>query len=251
MDSAIFKYVDSSGATQSRTIQVSLVKGFEEPDLVAFFPQIQNNFVDGTIETQFQGFRRVITFDCGVLSSRADRLFVQRFLTANTRSVSYQAADIGIEEIIVSHDYNHNGTAFEYDDTWINDSSLGKQFILYLVENAIRNVWSSYTPASGVDYIYIAYKIKVTGTQASPQTFQTNAGTLTLDATGKVFPAMSLLTWAVTIAFSPYQDGKINRVGAITNVGTDISFQLAISDGGAPSGDGFFYTDIIIGLEAI
>lgn len=251
MDTIICKYVDSTNTVQSDTIQVLSVRGFEEPDLVQFWPPIQNNLVDGTIETQFKGFRRVITFDCGILSNRTDRLFIQKFLNANTRSISYNGQSLGVEEIIVSLDFNHNATAFEFNDEWVNGFIYGKQFILYVVENAIRNVWYNYTPASTVDILYLATKIKVTGTNASPQTFQTNSGQLATDATGKVFPGMSLLTYAVTVDPISLQDGKIARVGAITNVGAAISFQLAVSDAGAPSGDGFFYCDLLIGLEAI
>ena len=251
-DSVVFKYVDSFGATQSRSLQAISVRGFDDPDLVQFVPPVQNNLVDGTIETQFKGFRRVITFDCGVLSSATDRKFVLSWGNANTRSIVYVSPDLGSEEIIVTPDYNHGATAFEYNNNWINDFVGGKQFIIQVVENAIRNTWYNYVPASGVDIIYIAKKIKITGTQASPQTFQTNSGVLATDATGQVFPAMSLTSWAISVICNgvPYQETQINQVGDVSNVGTDISFQLAVSDAGSPSGDGFFYTDLLICLEA-
>ena len=250
---AVFKYIDSSLTTQSRSIQVISVRGFDDPDLVQFVPPVQNNLVDGSIETQFKGFRRVLTFDCGVLSDDTDRRFILAWNAANTRSIVYVSPDLGSEEIIVTLDYNHGATAFEYNNNWINDFIGGKQFIIQIVENAIRRTWYNYVPASGVDVIYIAKKIKVTGTQASPQTFQTNSGALATDATGQVFPAMSLVSWAISVICNgvPYQETQINQVGAITNVGTDISFQLAVSDAGNPSGDGFFYTDLLICLEAI
>ncbi len=247
MDSATFKYVDSASAIQSRSIQVLSVRGFEEPDFVAFVPPIQNNFVDGSLETQFKGFRRVITFDCGVLSSATDRGFVLNFLTANVRSITYQAAAIGIEEIIVSHD-----SGFEYNNSWVNDFIGGKQFILYVVENAIRTTWTNYTPAAETEIMYVKLKVKVVGTQASPETFQTNSGKLAVMENGSVFPAISLLTWVATVVANgaKYQDAGINQVGNISNIGTDLSFQLAVSDAGTASGDGFYYADIIFLLQA-
>jgi hypothetical protein len=111
---------------------------------------------------------------------------------------------------------------------------------------------SLYTPTTDTNIMYTQLKVEVTGTQSSPETFTTNSGKLATQENGSAYPVISLSTYVVSVVSngSPYQDAKINQVGSLTQVGSNISFQLAISDTGNPSSDGKFYTDILIFLQA-
>ena len=101
--------------------------------------------------------------------------------------------------------------------------------------------------------MYIKLKVKIEGTQAAPETFTTNSGKLQYNYGTTPFPGISLLSYIVSVFCNstPYQDAKINQVGDVTQSGSNISFQLAVSDSGNPSSDDFYYTDLTIGLQAI
>lgn len=245
MASVTLKYVDSVGATRSATIGILSIKGFADPDSVMIWPPVINKYADGSIQSQFKGFRRVITIDFGVVESAADREFIRAFLIANTRSVYYYENNVGGEEIIVAHDLT------DYENEWKENASQFRNYKITVVEKVIRDSWTSYTPPSTVDIMYIKNKVKIEGTQAAPETFTTNSGKLATSGSGNPFPNISLLSYVVTIITPPYQDAKINQVGSITQSGSNISFQLAVSDAGNASGDGFYYCDIIVGLQEI
>jgi phage gp36-like protein len=94
-------------------------------------------------------------------------------------------------------------------------------------------------------------KVEVTGTQAAPQTFVTNAGTLALTENGDAFPSIDLTSQVANIVLTSYQDCQVNRVGDITQSGTDITFQLAISNIGNASSDGKYYVTIDISVYGL
>ncbi len=95
--------------------------------------------------------------------------------------------------------------------------------------------------------------MKIEGTQASPEGFTTNSGKLAVQETGAAYPVFSDLTHVFTVQVNgaPYQDAKINIVGTPSISAGNITFQLAVSDAGATSSDGFYYADIAIFLQAI
>lgn len=240
------KYIDSAGAIQTETVEIVSLRGFDDPDSVSFVPPILYSFIDGTRRTAFRGFRRVIYVDFGVIPDESAHRAILAFMQSDTRSVFYNSVGLGYEEIFVLPQQS------EYENEWLDECRIGKRYVLQLTENVIRNVWSSYTPPSTVDIMYIKNHVRIVGTQASPETFTTNSEKLDVDETGTTYPAMSLLSFVATVIVNgtPYQDAKINMVGVVTNSGNNLTFQLAVSDGGAPSEDGYYYADIIIGLQA-
>jgi phage gp36-like protein len=94
-------------------------------------------------------------------------------------------------------------------------------------------------------------KVEVTGTQTSPQTFVTNAGALVVTENGDAFPSIDLTSQVANIVLTSYQDCQVNQVGDITQSGTDITFQLAISDVGNASSDGKYYVTIDISVYGL
>jgi len=135
----------------------------------------------------------------------------------------------------------------------LNGFKSEKLFTFELLESIVRTEWpSGIAPIADTD-MYIAKKIKIVGTQNSPEVFTTNVGKLLYNFGTTAFPSISLLSYNVAIFCNstPYQDAKVNQVGDVTQSGSNISFQLAVSDTGNASGDTFFYADITIALQAI
>lgn len=244
MDSVTLRYAGDDGAINKYLAPFNIVRGFERPDKIAFWPPVINEVCDGTKRTEFRGFRRVISIDFGVLDDDNFYEYLLSWMRNNTRSVYLGMTAGREEEIIVASD------VAEYEAQWLNSCVLGRKFVLPVIENVIRTAWSDYTPASGIDYMYCKKRVKIEGTQAAPETFTTNADKLVVMETGYAFPAISLLSWVVTVKATALQDCKVNVVGDVENYGTNLRFELAMSDAGNAAPDGFYYADIEILLQA-
>lgn len=124
-----------AGTIYTQSFTALAVKGADDPEKVRFVPPLVLSIVDGSKETQFRGFQRIIDFDLGVVSSATDRKTIQEFLNANTRSILYQGINVVPEEILV---VNEQG---EIENEWMFDFSLAKRFSLEVVEKTTRTSW--------------------------------------------------------------------------------------------------------------
>ncbi|HEY4611502.1 MAG TPA: hypothetical protein VII11_00795 [Bacteroidota bacterium] len=122
-----------SGAT-STTIAVNAVRAVSEPDEFELFPGIQHHYLDGVVEEQTKGFRRVITVDFGVIQNPAQRMYLLYFLLDSARAIDYDDG-AGNEEldIAVALD-NPSG----YANEWLDDVQFGKRYVLRLRERSVR-----------------------------------------------------------------------------------------------------------------
>ena len=115
-------------------------KGMSDPDMYEFFPPIQNNLIDGTIQEQFTSFRRKIMFFVGVIPARADRLGILYWQLDNNRQIDYLTE----YQVPVSPNWhNSSQTTGEYSNTWEQNFSGARSFTFELLES---KVW---TPAQG------------------------------------------------------------------------------------------------------
>jgi hypothetical protein len=245
-DRSTFRYLDSVGTVHSNTFDTLFIRGGEMPWKWRYVPNNIFEKADGSKETKFRAFQRIFSIELRALNAYED--FIRAFLQASTKSITYQGLNILSEESFIVFE------SAEYENEWHNDFKLTKRYVIEFVESRVRTVWPPYSPPPTTDdLMYIAKKIKIIGTQASPETFTTNAGQLLFNYGTTVYPSISLLSYVVTVIANgaPYQDAKINQVGDITQSGSDITFKLAVSDSGNPSSDTFFYADITIGLQAI
>jgi hypothetical protein len=245
-DQTTFKYLDSLGNVQTHIFDVLSVRGVDKPWKWRNVPDKVFDISDGGKRTEYRGFKRIFSVELAVLQAYED--YIQAFLQADTKSITYQGTNLISEENQVVFE------SAEYENEWIGDCELAKKYVIEFVESTIRTFWPVPTvPVIADDLMYIKTKVKIEGTQASPETFTTNAGKLQYNYGTTAFPSISLLSYVVTVICNgvPKQDAKCNQVGDITQSGSNISFQLAVSDAGNPSGDGFFYFDIIIVLQAI
>ena len=250
MQTATLKYLDTSNAIHTATVEVLSTRGIDEPDDVEFFPAILETYRDGSTGTKFTGFRRVISMDVLTVDDRTTDKFIEAWLAANKRSLTYNESNIlGIETFVVPDN------AKKFDVVLLNGAKIAKRWPLRLVENVLRQTWPDYPQPVVTDEMYIAKNVTIVGTEASPETFTTNAGKLLYNYGTTPFPSISLLSYNVSVVVVTKQDCVVNRVGDIVQSGSDISFQLAISNAGTPlfdgSGNPYVIGDIIIGLQSI
>ena len=219
------------------------VKGFDSPDHIQFIPPIIFNIVNGGKATEFRGFKRIITFQLAALDSFED--YIRGWAQASTKSLIYKGISVTPEEAVVILETP------ELLNEWLDDYEHTKQYTITVIENRVRQVFPNlYLPEVDNMTGNVANKIEITGTQSTPQTFTTNSGVLSTDSTGHAFPVINLASYVVSIVLPAYQDAKINQVESVTQSGSDITFQLAVSDTGAASSDGKYYCDIMIILQA-
>jgi hypothetical protein len=236
-----FRY--RSGVTNySRTFNTLSIKGLTQPDKVLLWPPLRFRMSDGSMSTEFRGFRRVITATLGVLQEDADRTFILNFLQANDRWIYFGTGVASIYCVLLDPE----GFANE----WKYDTSIMRYYDIRLLENVTYTVWPELVEPTADELLYIKSKVEITGTEASPQTFTTNAGALATDDTGNPYPAINLAAYAVTVILTEHQDSLVNRISDITQSGTDIAFTVAHSDVGNAYSDGKWYATIAIGLQA-
>jgi hypothetical protein len=238
--------LDSLGSVQKKTFTTLSVRGLDIPFKVKFVPpEAFYKPVDGSSRTNYQGFQRIIQVELGAINSDED--FIRAFFQAATKSFAYQGSLIVSEECQVTYE------SPSFEDAWFDEYKYTKKYIFELTENTVRTEWPTPIQPVVADIMYIKLKVKIEGMNVAPETFITNSGKLQYNYGTTPFPGISLLSYIVTIISNgaPYQDAKINQVGNVTQSGSNISFQLAVSDTGNPSSDGFFYADISIALQQI
>ena len=235
-----FKY-RTGATTYSRTLPLLYTKGLDDPDEVEFVPPLQFEAQDGSLIEEIKGFRRIILARIGVLQTAADRLFMLNFLQSSTRWI-----DMGVFAAV--HCVLADVAGFE--NLWLWETKLAPYYEVLLKENVIYQTWPDSLEPVETETLYIKTWVEITGTEASPQTLTTNAGALATDDTGAAYPAINLASWVVSVMLIERQDCLINRIGDVTQSGTDISFTVAHSDIGNAYSDGLFYAQVVIGLQA-
>jgi len=129
-------YIDDITVTQATQLNILSMKGLDDPDSYSFFPAIRNDYLDGSIDTQFQAFRRVVTIDCGVVQARADRLGILSFWMDNSRMINYTSSSASEAQLpFVPKD------ASGYSNTWEQNTKLGRRFVLNLDEPSTRTTF--------------------------------------------------------------------------------------------------------------
>jgi len=225
---------------QSRSYAALSIRGLDDPDETEIVG-VQHQYLNGTLEEEILGFHRLPTIDLGVVQDSDDKLHIHGFLTHENRQIT-TAGDFAN---VVLEDPTH------WANEWLEANRLRKRFVLKLIDSYVYTRWPILAVVD--ELVYIKNRVKIVGTQASPETFTTNSGKLATDETGAAYPTFNSAThvFHVSVNGAPYQDGKVNLVATPSVSGGNITFTAAVSDGGNPSSDGFFYSDILIVLQAI
>ena len=239
----------TEGNTQTDVpVETSAVRGLDDVDKVEFVPSKIFEAWGGRLFTRCRGWRRVITVDfgvIGVIESETLHAHLLKFVQLRTRKLLY-LSERGLDEVAVTP------TRQTVEAVYSQGCSLGKQFVAEFTENAIRTAWSVTAPTVASAYVCYRTHVRVDGTLAVPEVFRTNSGKLSLQQTAEPFPDLSLGTYAVSVFChsAQYQTGTVTLVNnSLSNIGDDLAFRLYHSATG-PSGDGFYYADITIGLRA-
>lgn len=245
MDTTTLKYYDSLNVLHTQAFDVLSVRGFDDPDRVRFVPPILYDKIDGSKETAFRGFQRIITIELKALNSLED--FIRAFMQAEDRAVSYRGQYVSALSSYVVFE------SAEYENEWLNDFQYTKKYVIEVVDATVRTTFP-FPPSDSMIGVSIS-NVKIEGTQQSPELFTTNIDKLQYRFGTTPFPDIDLDDYNVTIHIMPRSDAKINQVGAITQAGTNISFYLAIGDGAIPINDGGIYdgeirVDIAILMDA-
>lgn len=229
-----------SGTIQTRVFPVLAVKGSDTPDAMLIHG-VQHRYLNGSTEEQILGLNKRISIDFGVVEEREARAFLADFIKAEQRSYEYSTQNEGV----VLEKFE------DYANEWLEDIELGRRFILPFISEALYKQFP--VAAEVVELMYLKKKVKIEGTQASPESFTTNVGKLATMETGAAYPVFNAATHVFTVDVngSPYQEAKVNIVGMPSISGGNITFQAAVSDFGNASGDGFYYADVKIQLQAI
>lgn len=129
-----YLWFDDITVTQATKLNVYSVKGFDEPDKFEMFPAVQKIYVDGSAEDQNTTFRRLISFDAGVVSSSTDRRGILYWTLDNNRQLDYGS------EFQISVALPKSGTEFYFD--WLNGLKYGRRFQMTdLQETIVRTVF--------------------------------------------------------------------------------------------------------------
>ena len=241
MDTLSFTYLDS-GTARSKDIDVLSLRGWSDPDEFENFG-VQHSFLNGGVQETLIGFRRIVTIDFGVIQDEATRIYLLYWMLASNKSITY-SSDTAHFALL---DFGR------YANEWLESCELGRQFVLTLAETDIRTTM----PTSIVEgeVAYIKRKVAIAGTQASPETFTTNAGKLATDQTGASYPTFDTGSYAYQVHLTSYQEAPVNLVAepSISGGGAtgNITFTVAVGDSGKAFSDGSYYADIVIIAQAI
>lgn len=236
METVELAYHDGS-TYQTRNYNAYRVKGIGTPDAVQFLT-IQHRLKNGGFAEYIKNFNLVITLQLEVIQDIEDATFLWEFYRRQTRRVIYDGYYSFVEP--------HGDMALVAE--WLENCELGRAYTLRLVD--VR-AYTAFPSRNIGDRMYFTYKVKIEGTQASPETFTTGSGKLATTARGTAYPTFDSGTQSVHVEVNgaPYQDGKINIVTQASISGGNVTFTAAVSDAGNPSSDGFFYADIAFYIQ--
>jgi len=121
-------------------LKIKSAKGLDDPEYVAMWPAIVNTYIDGSMDTQYKGFRRRIRIDAGVVADRADRIKILNWYLDNDRYIDY---DTGTYSALTLKFVPQNPEGFESE--WLENLSIGRRYIFELDECEIRTSWPDET----------------------------------------------------------------------------------------------------------
>ncbi len=226
---------DKNSTTYQRDFLLQSARGLDDFDSARIIGKLHKHR-DGSFSETIRGFNRIMTFDFGVLEDFVERQFLFDFAMQTTREIRYQNETI----------YPALGDPTRFENEWLNDLQIGKQYVVRFVERTVRTAWPSGQGVEVTHLMYFKAKVKIEGTPDSPETFTTGVGKLALMETGAAFPTFNGLTHKHGVVLTPYQEGMPYLVTQPSVSGGAVTFQLAVAYAGNPSADGFYYADIEI-----
>lgn len=125
--------ISFSAVKQFIDLKYLSMKGFDSPDSGEFFPPIKNAIIDGTLNTQFKGYRRKCQIVFYITNNVNSQNQVLLWQLDNDRTIDYNSTETNAAEAgltVVPEDEK----GFEVE--WINDFALTKKYTLNLIESS-------------------------------------------------------------------------------------------------------------------
>ena len=138
LNEATSVWIDDITVSEFVDLNALIAKGIDDPDMFELFPPIFNEYIDGSLDTQFTAFRKKMSFYCGVVSAQSDRIGVLYWFKDNARQIDY--GDL-FQVSVVPNWHNSDQTAGEFSNNWINDFIGGREFTLELLESVVRQTF--------------------------------------------------------------------------------------------------------------
>jgi hypothetical protein len=140
METITLKY----GANQ-QDYRVKSVKGLDSPDEIELWPAIQDELLDGILDDDILGYRRIVTIEFGVIDDAALKAFIVNFMISPQKILIYNA-----EEVQVSM-YDPKGYTYE----WRENIKFASALTLRFKERNLNTTLVGYPPLQPVGVGYL------------------------------------------------------------------------------------------------
>ena len=203
-----------------------------------------HNYLNGNIDEQNNGFRKIIEIDFPPTTSERERRFLaQWFCSQNKRIYYYQSATFYLN-VVAADD--------SLVSEWLDDIEYGRRFTARFKSALVYHDFSI-TDALAEELMYFKAQVLITGTLASPQTFTTGTAPLDVMENLEPWPTFDDATDTFHVELSKYQERGMSIVkDSVAEVGGNLTFQAALDDVGKDNdSSGNNYADVTIYLQAI
>lgn len=129
MPLCLFSYT-AGGVPYSFYHNCLAVKGVDAPDEWEFLPNAPRMLLDGSLDENILGYRRIVTIDTGVVTDAVQRARIFAFLRNPGRSMTYAGSTMTV---------TLEG-AESYAAEWLHGAETGRRYILRLKEREIQTI---------------------------------------------------------------------------------------------------------------
>jgi hypothetical protein len=118
------------GGATSKSFAVLGVRGLDDVDDLRFWPRLSHELLDGTMTETISAYSRIITIDFGVISEKADRVWLVGFLIASDKQITCASPAEDVSVVLDTPD----GISSE----WLDGLDFARAFTLRFKEKAVR-----------------------------------------------------------------------------------------------------------------
>lgn len=121
-------YIDDVVAFVGNDYSVLGIKGVTEPESIVYWPPITDMLLDGSSYEKIIGYKRLVTVQFGVVSTKSDRVFISTFCRNATKRIFYSNDEV---EVVLQ-----SAAGIEAD--WLDGVDFAKAFTLRFIEKNVR-----------------------------------------------------------------------------------------------------------------
>lgn len=220
-------------------MELSRLAGLYEPDEFEIVGVV-HHYLDGSIEEQILGGRKVLELDVVPTIDPLERRFLAKFILSDAKTLlyrDYSSAVINDNDNLISE--------------WLESCEYGRRFTMRLKEDHIHHKFTAGN-VSG-DSLYFKREVEITGTEAVPQELTTNTAPLSVMQNGDAWPVFDDTDndHLVVLTENNCQATFGIVKGSISITGGNLHCHVFVSDYGAPASDGKYYCAFAIFLQPL